>query len=473
MNAIEKLYKEWLSLQPVTEEIQARIDRKFILEFNYNSNHIEGNTLTYGQTELLLLFDKVDGNAKMQDLEEMKAHNVCLKMMQTEAADKERPLTEAFVRKLHETLLREDYTVYKTLKDGTQTSYVVHAGVYKTRPNSVITATGERFEYASPEETPALMTSLVKWYNDAVEEGNMSILELASLFHYRYIRIHPFEDGNGRIARLLVNFILLRGGYPMIIVRSNDKDNYLNALNSSDINVGLIPSDGANAELEQIQPFTEYMQMCVERALTIRIKAAKGENIEEDDDIKKRIALIKKQAVNKKIEKSTAGVRECRRAFYDLCKHFEESISELKTMFDSYSLSYERPKLVEKEQSFIEKINLTPKPKEYTKPETFISFKNLYYNRRMVPVNFDLTEEEVIFNFKNYLYAGDNVFSKEVSIKIEFLSKNCLLSSNIEGVDSLEVGYSEFDVIELGKPYVNTLCNKILDEIERTAKATK
>ena len=298
MDTVQKLYNEWISLQPVTEEIQARIDRKFMLEFNYNSNHIEGNTLTYGQTELLLLFDKVDGNAKMQDLEEMKAHNVCLKMMQTEAADKERPLTETFVRKLHETLLREDYTVYKTLKDGTQTSYVVHAGVYKTRPNSVITATGERFEYASPEETPALMTSLVKWYNDAVEEGNMSILELASLFHYRYIRIHPFEDGNGRIARLLVNFILLRGGYPMIIVRSNDKDNYLNALNSSDINVGLIPSDGANAELEQIQPFTEYMQMCVERALTIRIKAAKGENIEEDDDIRKRIALIKKQAVN-------------------------------------------------------------------------------------------------------------------------------------------------------------------------------
>ena len=473
MNAIEKLYKEWLSLQPVTEEIQARIDCKFMLEFNYNSNHIEGNTLTYGQTELLLLFDKVDGNAKMQDLEEMKAHNVCLKMMQTEAADKERPLTETFVRKLHETLLREDYTVYKTLKDGTQASYVVHAGVYKTRPNSVITATGERFEYASPEETPALMTSLVKWYNDAVEEGNMSILELASLFHYRYIRIHPFEDGNGRIARLLVNFILLRGGYPMIIVRSNDKDNYLNALNSSDINVGLIPSDGANAELEQIQPFTEYMQMCVERALTIRIKAAKGENIEEDDDIKKRIALIKKQAVNKKIEKSTSGVRECRRAFYDLCKRFEESISDLKTMFDSYSLSYERPKLIEKEQTFIEKINLTPKSKEYTKPETFASFKYLYNNRRMVPVNFDLTEEEVIFNFKNYLYAGDYVFSKEVSMKIEFLPKNCLLSSNIDGVDSLEVGYSESDVIELGKPYVNTLCNKILDEIERTAKATK
>lgn len=473
MESIQKLYKEWLSLQPITYEIQARIDRKFMLEFNYNSNHIEGNTLTYGQTELLLIFGKVDGCVKMQDLEEMKAHNVCLEMIKTEAADKERPLTERFIRELHRTLLCKDYSVYKTLNDGTQTSYVVHAGVYKTRPNSVKTVTGEIFEYASPEETPALMTSLVNWYNDSVEKGNLSAVELASLFHYRYIRIHPFEDGNGRIARLLVNFILLREGYPMIIIRSNDKNNYLTSLNSSDVNVGLVPSDGANAELVQIQPFTEYMQMCVERALTIRIKAAKGENIEEDDDIKKRIALIKKQAANKKIEKSTAGIKECRNAFIDLSKYFEGKISELKSMFDSYTVSCERPKLIEKEPSITELFSLKPKPKEYTVPDVFESVVDLYRKKKSPSNYFELTEEEVIFNFKNYLYAGDNVFSKEVSIKIEFLSKNCLLSSNIEGVDSLKVGYSEFDVIELGKPYVNTLCNKILDEIERTAKATK
>lgn len=473
MDTVQKLYNEWISLQPVTEEIQARIDYKFMLEFNYNSNHIEGNTLTYGQTELLLFFDKVDGNAKMQDLEEMKAHNVCLKMMQTEAADKERPLTEAFIRELHRKLLREDYTVYKTLKDGTQTSYVIHAGVYKTRPNSVITATGERFEYASPKETPALMTSLVEWYNDAVEEGKMSILELASLFHYRYIRIHPFEDGNGRIARLLVNFILLRGAYPMIIVRSNDKDNYLNALNCSDINVGLVPSDGANAELEQIQPFTEYMQKCVERALTIRIKAAKGEDIEEDDDIKKRIDLIKKQTANKKIEKSSAGIKECRNAFIDLSKYFEGKISELKSMFDSYTVSCERPKLIEKEPSITELFSLKPKPKEYTVPDVFESVVDLYRKKKSPSNYFELTEEEVIFNFKNYLYAGDNIFSKEFSIKIEFLPKICLLSSNIEGVDSLEIGYSESDVMKLGKPYINTLCNKILDEIEEKITASK
>ena len=56
MNKIESLYQEWQSLQPISQEVQNKIDQKFMLEFNYNSNHIEGNTLTYGQTDMLLLF---------------------------------------------------------------------------------------------------------------------------------------------------------------------------------------------------------------------------------------------------------------------------------------------------------------------------------------------------------------------------------------------------------------------------------
>ncbi len=300
MNKIESLYQEWQSLQPISQEVQNKIDQKFMLEFNYNSNHIEGNTLTYGQTEMLLMFGKIDGNAKMQDLEEMKASNVGLKMVKEAAQDKNQPLSEYFIRVLHQTLLREDYTVYRQLPDGTHTSYIVHAGQYKTRPNSVITKTGERFEYASPEETPALMKDLIEWYNQEEQAGTMTPIELASLFHYRYIRIHPFEDGNGRISRLIVNYILYRHDYPMIIVRSDDKDKYLDALNSCDITIGLIPSDGAHANLEDIQPFVDYMTKCLERALTLRIKAAKGEDIEEKDDWKKKIKLLEKEAEAKR-----------------------------------------------------------------------------------------------------------------------------------------------------------------------------
>lgn len=299
MTYLEQLYNELKALQPLKQEFKNRLDRKFMLEFNYNSNHIEGNTLTYGQTEMLLLFGKVVEEANMKDLEEMKAHNVCLKMIQEEAGDKDKPLTETFIRQLHHTLLREDYTMYHKLPDGTTTSYEIHAGIYKTRPNSVITQTGERFEYASPEETPALMNDLVSWYNDAEQSNGMSPIELASVFHYRYIRIHPFEDGNGRISRLLVNYILIRHGYPMIVVKSKDKSNYLTALNRCDVAIGPIPSVGAHAEAEQIAPFITYMSKCLERALLINIKAAKGENIDEADDWKKNLKLKYRDKLNK------------------------------------------------------------------------------------------------------------------------------------------------------------------------------
>ena len=255
---IKKALAAWQELQPLSEKDKDRLSRRFTVDFNYNSNHIEGNTLTYGQTEVLLLFGKVIGEASVRDVQEMTASNVGLRMMTEEARLKEAPLTQNFIRTLHQTLLREDYTVYRNLPSGVLTSYVIHAGEYKTRPNSVITRYGDRFEYASPEETPSLMADLVDWYNKAEKEGKLSPVELAALFHYRYIRIHPFEDGNGRIARLMVNFILTRHDYPMIVVRSRKKSEYLEALHQADIEVGPLPSDGAHAEIKNIRPFLKY-----------------------------------------------------------------------------------------------------------------------------------------------------------------------------------------------------------------------
>ena len=223
---IKKALEAWRGVQPLSEKDRDRLSRRFTVDFNYNSNHIEGNTLSYGQTEILLLFGKVIGEADVHAVQEMMASNVGLKMMTEEARVKEVPLTQNFIRELHKTLLREDYTVYRNLPGGQQTSYVIHAGQYKTRPNNVITRYGDRFEYASPEETPGLMTDLVDWYNKAEKEGRLTPIELAALFHYRYIRIHPFEDGNGRIARLMVNFILTRHDYPMIVVRSRKKSEW-------------------------------------------------------------------------------------------------------------------------------------------------------------------------------------------------------------------------------------------------------
>ena len=258
--SLKKALKAWQEIQPVSEKDRERLSRRFTIDYNYNSNHIEGNTLTYGQTEILLLFGKVVGEATVRDIQEMTASNVGLKMMLEEAKVLDMPLTQNFIRTLHKTLLREDYTVYRELPNGAQTCYIIHAGQYKTRPNSVITRYGDRFEYASPEETPALMTDLINWYNSEEEAGRLTPIELAALFHYRYIRIHPFEDGNGRIARLMVNYILARHGLPMIVVRSRKKQDYLEALHQADLNVGKVPSDGAHARINDIAPFLQYFQ---------------------------------------------------------------------------------------------------------------------------------------------------------------------------------------------------------------------
>lgn len=273
------LFERWRALQPLTELQQSGLSRRFTVEYNYNSNHIEGNTLTYGQTELLLMFGIVSGEGHLHDFSEMKASQVGLEMMSMEVKEGNLPLTQTFIRQLHKTLLREDYTVYRNLPGGGQTSYVIHAGQYKTRPNSVITRYGDRFDYASPEETPSLMTDLVDWYNEAEASGKYSVVELAALFHYRYIRIHPFEDGNGRIARLLVNYILARHGYPMIVVRSRKKQEYLEALHRTDMVVGAAPSAGARASLTKARAFVKYFTKLVEEELAYTIAY-----IENEDD---------------------------------------------------------------------------------------------------------------------------------------------------------------------------------------------
>lgn len=264
----------------MSERKQYLLSRRFTVEYNYNSNHIEGNTLTYGQTELLLLFGKVSGEGILKDFMDMKASQVSVKMIEEEVRGNA-VLTQNFIRQLHKTLLREDYTVYRQLPDGSQTSYTIHAGCYKTRPNNVITRYGDRFDYASPEETPALMADLVDWYNNAEIAGIMTPVELAALFHYRYIRIHPFEDGNGRIARLMVNYILARHGWPMIVVRNRNKNEYIDALHATDVEIGTSASEGAHASLSRIKSFLKYFKALVTEELQYNIDFAveQSENV--------------------------------------------------------------------------------------------------------------------------------------------------------------------------------------------------
>ncbi|MBP1594078.1 MAG: ibpA [Bacteroidetes bacterium] len=338
MNRIEQLYNEWTSLQPLKPEDKKRLDEKFRLEFNYNSNHIEGNTLTYGQTKLLLIFGDTTGNAKLQDYEEMRAHDVGFNIITQEAKDIERPLSEAFIRELNKTILVRPFWKDAVTDAGQPTRMEVKIGEYKSRPNHVQTATGEIFYYATPEETPIMMKELVEWYNDEADKKQLSPIELAALLHYRYIRIHPFEDGNGRIARLLVNYVLIRNNYPPIIIQSKDKDNYLRILHQCDVAVGLTASEGASATIDGIRPFVEYMNEQLEHSLILSVKAAKGESIEEEDDFAKQLTLLQRKLKysNTKPEFSEEQVWNVLENFYfPFTEKLERSISATKSFFDT------------------------------------------------------------------------------------------------------------------------------------------
>ena len=187
---IDSLKHKLDQLIPFTKKNQNRLQKKIRLEFNYNSNHLEGNTLTYGQTQLLLIYDKSTGDVSVSDIEEMKAHDVALCQIKKMAKEEERPLTELFIKELNQTILVKPFWKNANSQDGTPTQKRIEIGQYKTSPNGRL-KNGEFHEYASPEETPALVRDLLNWYEENRKE--IHPVQLAAEFHYKFVCIHPFD----------------------------------------------------------------------------------------------------------------------------------------------------------------------------------------------------------------------------------------------------------------------------------------
>jgi Fic family protein len=251
------------------------------LEFSYNSNHIEGNTLTYRETELLLIRGKTRGNHDAREYEEMKGHDLAFAMIKDWAADAEHPLTESMIRELNKIILKEPFWKEPITSDGQPTRRLIKIGDYKEFPNSVRLQNGEIFEYASPTDTPIKMGELMDWCRKGESSNELHPAALAALLHYNFVRIHPFDDGNGRVSRLLMNYVLLKNDLPPVIIKSADKTNYLSALN--------------NADTGDMDSFVGYIVNELAWSLELSIKAAKGESIEEEEDLDKEIELVKRE----------------------------------------------------------------------------------------------------------------------------------------------------------------------------------
>lgn len=264
-------------LRPLSADVEAKILQKLRLDWNYHSNHLEGGKLTYGETKALILFGLTAQGKPLQDHLETSGHDEAIKWIE-DVIKNEYPLTESFIRELHQLILKNPYQKQSITPDNRIMMRQINIGVYKTTPNHVITKTGETFRFASPEETPAMMNDLMNWYAEKRTNETINPILFAAEFHYKFIRIHPFDDGNGRLARLLMNFILMQFGYPPAIIRTEDKENYYAALEQADAGI--------------LEPFVAYIAQSVFLSLEIMLKGARGENIEDPDDLDKQIALL-------------------------------------------------------------------------------------------------------------------------------------------------------------------------------------
>jgi Fic family protein len=195
----------------------ANFDHSLDLELTYTSNAIEGNTLTAAETAMVIQEGITVAGKPLKDHLEAIDHFAAIGYVRDLARLQTR-LTEADVRNLHRLVM------LRSIPD--------IAGRYADQGRYVLTNSG-RHSYSSPSEVPALMAEFVGWLGCEADTP-----ATAFSAHRRLVDIHPFNDGNGRTARLLMNLIMIRGGYPPVAVRPQDRLSYVAALQQSQAGLG-------------------------------------------------------------------------------------------------------------------------------------------------------------------------------------------------------------------------------------------
>lgn len=177
-----------------------------------------------------------------------------------EAAREGQELTVFFVRQLHEAITRHQITYEARDALGRTFEAPLHHAQWKQQPNHVRRADGSLLEYTPPEQVQSQMDELIRFFG---ELGHLHPLALSAWLHHRFILIHPFEDGNGRVARALVLLVLLRANYAPLVVDRTRRGDYLNALDAA--------NDGDLAPL--IRLFAEFEIVALRSELERPVRA--------------------------------------------------------------------------------------------------------------------------------------------------------------------------------------------------------
>ncbi|PIQ74111.1 MAG: hypothetical protein COV85_03885 [Candidatus Portnoybacteria bacterium CG11_big_fil_rev_8_21_14_0_20_44_10] len=224
--------------QPLPKPVLLKLREQMIVEGTYNSNAIEGNTLTLKETRLILEEGLTIAGKSMREHFEATNHRDAILFL--EKIIKKHGIKEEDILAIHGLIM-------KNIEKET-------AGIYRRGQVRIL---GVPFLPPNYLKVPRLMDDLLEWISRNSEK--LHLIELAALAHYRFVVIHPFYDGNGRTARLLMNLILMRGGYPFVIVLANDRKRYYNAL--------------AKADKGDFYPFINLMAQFVEKSLDLFLSA--------------------------------------------------------------------------------------------------------------------------------------------------------------------------------------------------------
>ena len=222
-------------LRPLSGGALAQLQKYYDIELTYTSNAIEGNTLTHRETAEIIEHGITVSGKSLRDHLEAVDHYEAVQWMRDLAA-RTIPLSESIVCELHRRIVAR--------------SQPAIAGIYSPHPRRIA---GSPVIFPNPLKIPELMVELGAWLSPATPEN-------AFEGHFRLAAIHPFGDGNGRTARLLMNLVLIRGGYPPVAVRPEDRKPYLDALERASL-------------AGDLQPFQSFMHQRLDTTLGAYLSA--------------------------------------------------------------------------------------------------------------------------------------------------------------------------------------------------------
>ncbi len=283
LHRIEELQARIEAAGPLSTEAKRKLDYRFRLDWNYHSNVMEGSSLTKQETRTIMLGSVTVSGKPIKDVLEMTGHDQVITEL-LKMAKGELNLSEARIKAVHRAIVREDHP------DRQQ-----WVGQWKKDPNYLHNYRGERFDFTPPEDVPQAIHELLdrtKAAMEKIERNDRSATHPALLafdFHREYVTIHPFHDGNGRTARIFSNLLLMRFGYPPVVIKVEEKDEYNRLLAE-------VQAYGAPPDL-----FNAFLAERLIHAEEIVIDAIEGKDLAEDDDIVKRADLLFIQAEGRRL----------------------------------------------------------------------------------------------------------------------------------------------------------------------------